>query len=65
MNKPITVVYEELKQNMANLINNSGLQAFMIEPILQNFLNETRVAMQRQYQTDKAEYEKSLSKNKK
>lgn len=63
MNKPITVVYEEFKQNLANLINNSGLPAFVIEPILQNYLNETRIAMNKQYQIDKDKYEKTLKEN--
>lgn len=60
MNKPLTVVYEDLKNGLADLINNSGLPAFMIEPILQNFLNETRVSIKRQYQLDKTDYEKAL-----
>jgi hypothetical protein len=60
MNKPTTIVYEEFKQDLANLINNSGLPAFIIEPVLRDYLNETRAIMQRQYQLDKAEYEKSL-----
>lgn len=63
MNKPSTIIYEEFKQNLANLINNSGLPAFIIEPVLQNYLNETRMIMQRQYQFDMAEYEKSLKNN--
>ena len=61
MNKPSTIIYEEFKQDLANLINNSGLPAFVIEPVLQNYLNETRTIMQRQYQADKAEYEKFLA----
>ena len=60
MNVPMTVLYENLKQDMADLINNSGLPAFMVEPILQNYLNETRIAMDKQYQLDKALYEQSL-----
>ena len=64
MNKPSTIIYEEFKQSLANLINNSGLPAFVIEPVLQNFLNETRMIMQRQYQSDLAEYEKSLATEK-
>lgn len=63
VNKPITVVYEDFKQELADLINNSGLPAFIIEPILQNYLNETRIVMQNQYQSDKLEYEKSLAKS--
>ena len=61
MNKPITVVYEEFKQNLANVINNSGLHPFMIEPILQEFLNETRSVVQRQYQIDRMKYEQTLA----
>lgn len=60
MNKPSSIIYEEFKRDMASLINNSGLPAFIIESVLQNFLHETVMISQRQYQFDKAEYEKSL-----
>ncbi len=60
MNKPITVAYEELKQKLANLINNSGLPAFVIEPILKDFLEETKISAKRQYEFDKEKYENSL-----
>lgn len=62
MNKPITVLYEDLKQELANLINNSGLPAFMIESILQSYLYETRMVVQKQYLLDKAQYEEYLVK---
>ena len=65
MNKPITVIYEDLKQDLANLINNSGLPAFMVESILQSFLYETKIVVQRQYQSDKDQYEKYLLDNNK
>lgn len=61
MNKPSTIIYEEFKQDLANLINNSGLPAFIIEPVLRDYLNEVRLMAQRQYQADKAAYEKSLT----
>lgn len=61
MNKPSTIIYEEFKQELANLINRSGLPAFVIEPVLRDYLNDTRTAMQRQYQADKAAYEKALA----
>ena len=60
MDKPISVVYEDFKQDMANLINGSGLPPFIIEMVLQNYLNETRNIVIRQYQNDKAKYEESL-----
>ena len=64
MNKPITVAYEDLKQEIANLINNSGLPAFMIKPILKDYLNEVDIVIKRQYQLDKSQYEMALSKAK-
>ena len=60
MNKPITIIHEEFKQQLADLINNSGLPAFMVEPILQNYLNEVKVVIKKQYELDKVQYEKSL-----
>ena len=60
MNKPITIAYEEFKQQLADLINNSGLPIFMIEPILQNYLSEIRTLIRRQYEIDKGSYEASL-----
>ena len=60
MNKPITIVYEDFKQELANLINNSGLPAFIIENVLQSYLNETRNIVKAQYQFDKNQYESSL-----
>jgi hypothetical protein len=61
MNKPSTIIYEEFKQDLANLINNSGLPAFIIEPVLRDYLIEIKTLAQKQYQADKAEYEKSLA----
>ena len=63
MNKPSTIIYEEFKQNLASLINNCGLPAFVIEPVLRDYTNEIKSLAQRQYQLDKAEYDEFL-KNK-
>lgn len=64
MNKPSTIIYEEFKQNLANLINTSGLPAFIIEPVLRDYLSEVKAMAQRQYQMDKAEYDKALQETK-
>lgn len=61
MNKPSTIIYEEFKQDLANLINKSGLPAFIIESVLKDYLVEVKALAQRQYQMDKAEYEKALA----
>lgn len=60
MDKPISVIREETKQNIAKIINSSGLPAFVIEPILVDFLNEVRMIAQRQYEMEKMQYEQSL-----
>lgn len=62
MSKPGTILYEEFKQSMADLINNSGLPIFIVEAVLQNYLNEARVIARNQYEADKAEYEEFLKK---
>lgn len=56
INKPFTVAYEDFKQELADLINNSGLPALVIEFVLRDYMNETRVAAAKQYQADKARY---------
>ena len=60
MNKPFSIIYTEFKQELASLINNSGLSPFVIESILQNYLYEVNSATKNQYQIDKAHYEQSL-----
>lgn len=61
MNKPLTMICEDFKVELASLINNSGLPAFIIELILQNYLHEIRTMAQKQYQFDKSQYNKSLA----
>lgn len=65
MDKPITLVREEFKQSLVNVINNSGLPAFVIEPILNECLKEVRIVMQKQYESDKSKYEQFLKSEKK
>lgn len=64
MNKPFTMVYEEFKQELANIINNCGLPAPAIESVLQNYIYEIRDVVKNQYQIDKSQYEKSLVEKK-
>ena len=53
MNKPITLVIEETKTKLAEIINTSGLPPFVIEPMLNTFLQEAHIASKRQYEIDK------------
>lgn len=64
MNKPFSVMCEEFRQKLANLINNSGLPVYVIELILQNCLNEVDNVAKNQYKADKAQYEQSLLEEK-
>lgn len=57
MNKPITVAYEDLKNEIADSINKSGLPAFVIESIIKDFLIEIRDVAKKQYEYDKKQYE--------
>ena len=63
MDKPFSMIYEEFKQKMADIINNSGLPPSVIESVLKNYLNEVNNIAKNQYQIDKAEYEKFLLKD--
>lgn len=58
--KPTVVVIEETKTKLIEVITQSGLPAFIMEPILSDFLDETRAAAQREYETQKQEYERLL-----
>ena len=60
MNKPLSVATEEFKMELVGLINNSALPVCVVELVLQNYLTEIRALSQKQYQSEKAEYEKYL-----
>ena len=60
MNKSITIVYEEFKENFANLINNCGLPLCFVEPILENYLNEIKNIVKKQYELEKRQFEESI-----
>lgn len=59
MDKSITIVYEEFKENLTKLINDCGLPFCMIEPILENYLNEVKIIVKNQYEFDKKKFEES------
>ena len=59
MDKPISVVLEELKQDIINSINNTNLPICIIEPIIKDLYNEIAILSKQQLAKDKEEYEKS------
>ena len=60
MTKPLTVARQEFAENIVELINNSGLPAFVALEILKSCEAELNTLAQKQYEQEKAEYEKSL-----
>ncbi|KAI4438995.1 hypothetical protein C824_001481 [Schaedlerella arabinosiphila] len=65
MEKTVLMLRDEFSTNMANLLNETKLPLYVIEPILQNFLNTTRLGIQKQLERETIEYKKSLDENKK
>lgn len=59
MDKPISVVLEELKQDIINSINNTNLPICIIEPIIKDLYNEIAVLSKQQLLKDKEKYEES------
>lgn len=60
--KPITLIRQEFVNTLVEEVNNCQLPMFVIEPILQDLLDQVRVAAQKQYETDKTQYEAQLKK---
>ncbi len=59
MDKPLTVARQEFAENIVEVINNSGLPAFVMLEIVQSCERELTKLSQTQYEKDKAEYEES------
>lgn len=58
--KPVTLIRQELIENLTNEINDCKLPMFVIESILQDLLSAVRTAAQQQYEADKKQYERQL-----
>lgn len=58
--KPIMLLRQEFFMNLTNLINNSGLPLFCIEPLLKDVLNGVNMELDKQYRIEKMQYEKAL-----
>lgn len=62
--KPITVVRQEFIEKMVNEINTCGLPLWAIEPILEDLLRSVKAESQRQYESEKAQYEQAIAAQK-
>ena len=59
--KPMSVARHDFAEKLIDIINNSQLPLFVIEPILQNALDAVKATAQKQYEIEKAQYEEKLN----
>lgn len=60
--KPITMVIEDTKNNLINVINQSGLHPFILDSIMKELHNEIHISYLKQAQIEAENYKKSVSK---
>lgn len=60
--KPMSVARVEFINSLTDLINNSMLPPFIIEPILKDMYNDIHMVTQRQYEADVKRYNEELKK---
>ena len=61
MQKPVTVVREELRQKITSAVNESNLPAFVVADMFDGFLRELRTLERQQYQNDLENYQKTYA----
>lgn len=61
MEKGINLQIEELKVNLANIINTSNMPVTIIEMVLQGMLAEANILKQRQVSKEKQDYDNVIA----
>lgn len=64
MNKPLTVQIEETKQNLVNVINNSGLHPYILDNILKGLYDEMHILLTNMTKQEVDEYNKAIAEEK-
>lgn len=62
MDKPTTMRHREFKTDLISLINESGLPAFVLVPVMEQVLSELKAIEEQQYLEDKKHYEEAEEK---
>lgn len=62
MDKPLSVRKEEFESSLVQLINNSGLPSYILEPIVKNYYSELKELSQIQTKQEREQYEAEKSK---
>lgn len=58
--KPITIVVSDFKSALSEMINESELPPFILEPIFRDMHSQIKMAEQRQLENDKKIYQELL-----
>lgn len=61
--KPASMIRMEFISALTDLINNSNLPLFIIEPILKDMYTDVRIASQKQTEEEIKQYQKSIEQN--
>lgn len=59
--KPTVVLIEETRKKIGDIINESGLPAFLIAPVMRDLFEEATNASRMEYETQKRQYEEMLT----
>lgn len=62
--KPLILLYKECNDNLINVINNSGLPAFLLERIIKDLYMELQSKSKLEYNSSLQYYEKNRIKEK-
>lgn len=65
MNKPVTMVVDELKSTLVSNINEAKLPFFIVEYVLKDLIQEIHIASLQQLEFDKERYLKSIESERK
>lgn len=60
--KPLSVARQEFIDGLVRLINESGLPAFVMEPVMRDFVGAMQQDIMRQFNAENAQYKSELKK---
>ena len=63
MNKPLTMIIKETKENIANICNESGLPPIILDLIIQGIYFEIHSLTEKQSSEEEAAYIKAIKEN--
>lgn len=61
--KPLILIRQECFDTIVKTINNSGLPAFIIEPMLRDILTEIQANVRKEYESSLKWYKEQCNKN--